>query len=157
MILWTQYEKLYQRVMFMNKKIINLAAIGLFVFAMTGCGNAASDQTETMEEKVRTEIPADSIIQLIEPDKTFDVSLMQALSDRKSRRESRTSKSRSKNCQASFGLPMASIVKTVDVQLPLLSTHRTLTSMSACPMVLTSTMPRRVGLTESPQKTFASQ
>lgn len=71
----------------MNKKIINLAAIGLFVFAMTGCGNAASDQTETMEEKVRTEIPADSIIQLIEPDKTFDVSLMQALSDRKSRRE----------------------------------------------------------------------
>ena len=40
-----------------------------------------------MEEKVRTEIPADSIIQLMEPDKTFDVSLMQALSDRKSQRE----------------------------------------------------------------------
>ena len=73
----------------MKKKIINLAAIGLCVFALTGCGNAASNQTETktMEEKVRTEIPADSIIQLMEPDKTLDVSLMQALSDRKSRRE----------------------------------------------------------------------
>jgi SagB-type dehydrogenase family enzyme len=71
----------------MNKKIINLAAIGLCAFAMTGCGNAASDQTETMEEKVRTEIPADSIIKLMEPDKTFDVALMQALSDRMSRRE----------------------------------------------------------------------
>lgn len=71
----------------MKNKIINLAAIGLCTFAMTGCGNAASNQTETMEEKVRTEIPADSIIQLMEPDKTFDVSLMQALSDRKSRRE----------------------------------------------------------------------
>ena len=69
------------------KKIINLAAIGLCAIAMTGCGNAASNQTETMEEKVRTEIPADSIIQLMEPDKTFDVSLMQALSDRMSRRE----------------------------------------------------------------------
>lgn len=69
------------------KKIINLAGIGLCALAMTGCGNAASNQTETMEEKVRTEIPADSIIQLMEPDKTFDVSLMQAFSDRMSRRE----------------------------------------------------------------------
>ena len=71
----------------MKKKIINMAAIGLFAFAMTGCGNSASNQPETMKEKVRTEIPADSIIQLMEPDKTFDVSLMQALSDRMSRRE----------------------------------------------------------------------
>ena len=71
----------------MKKKIINLATIGLCIFAMTGCANAASNQTETMEEKVRTEIPADSIIQLMEPDKTFDVSLMQAFSDRMSRRE----------------------------------------------------------------------
>ena len=50
------------------KNFINMAAIGLCAFAMTGCGNAASNQTETMEEKVRTEIPADSIIQLMEPD-----------------------------------------------------------------------------------------
>ncbi len=71
----------------MKKNIINMAAIGLCAFVMTGCGNAASNQTETMEEKVRTEIPAESVIQLMEPDKTFDVSLMQALSDRKSQRE----------------------------------------------------------------------
>ena len=71
----------------MNKKIINMAVIGLCAIAMTGCGNAASNPTETMEEKVRTEIPADSIIQLMKPDKTFEVSLMQALSDRMSRRE----------------------------------------------------------------------
>lgn len=69
------------------KKIINTAAIALCTFAMTGCVNAASNQSEAMKEKVRTEIPADSIIELMEPDKTFDVSLMQALSDRKSRRE----------------------------------------------------------------------
>ena len=69
------------------KKIINMAAIGLCAFALTGCGNATINQIETMEEKVRTEIPADSIIQLLEPNKTFDVSLMQALSDRKSQRE----------------------------------------------------------------------
>lgn len=71
----------------MKKNIINMAAIGLCALAMTGCGNAASNQTESMEEKVRTEIPADSIIQLLEPDKMLDVSLMQALSDRKSQRE----------------------------------------------------------------------
>ena len=55
--------------------------------AMTGCTNAANAQTETVEEKAKTEIPAESTIQLTEPDKTLDVSLMQALSDRKSRRE----------------------------------------------------------------------
>ena len=54
--------------------------------AMTGCGNAASEQTEAAE-KVKTEIPADSVIQLTEPDKTLDTSLMQALADRQSRRE----------------------------------------------------------------------
>ena len=47
------------------KKIINTAAIALCTFAMTGCVNAASNQSEAMKEKVRTEIPADSIIELM--------------------------------------------------------------------------------------------
>ena len=71
----------------MRKNIINMAAIGIFALALTACGNAASNQPEAKAEKSVTEIPADSIIKLLEPDKTLDVSLMQALSDRASQRE----------------------------------------------------------------------
>ena len=71
----------------MRKTIINMTATGLCAVAMAGCGNAANNQPEVSAEKVRTEISADSIIQLTEPDKTLDVSLMQALNDRKSERE----------------------------------------------------------------------
>ena len=71
----------------MRKNIINMAAIGIFTLALTACGNAASNQQEAKAEKAVTEIPADSIIKLLEPDKTLDVSLMQALSDRASQRE----------------------------------------------------------------------
>ena len=71
----------------MRKNIINMAAIGVFALALTACGNAASNQPEAKAEKAATEIPADSIIKLLEPDKTLDVSLMQALSDRASQRE----------------------------------------------------------------------
>ena len=71
----------------MRKDIINMAAIGIFTLALTACGNAASKQPEAKAEKSVTEIPADSIIKLLEPDKTLDVSLMQALSDRASQRE----------------------------------------------------------------------
>ena len=71
----------------MRKNIIFMAAIGVFALAVTACGNAASNQPEAKAEKAVTEIPADSIIKLLEPDKTLDVSLMQALSDRASQRE----------------------------------------------------------------------
>ena len=71
----------------MRKNIINMAAIGVFALALTACGNAASNQPEAKAEKAVTDIPADSIIKLLEPDKTLDVSLMQALSDRASQRE----------------------------------------------------------------------
>lgn len=71
----------------MRKTIINMTAGGLCAVAMTGCVNAANNQPEGSAGKVRTEISADSIIQLTEPDKTLDVSLMQALNDRKSERE----------------------------------------------------------------------
>lgn len=71
----------------MRKKIIIMAAIGIITLAQTACGNAASNQPEAKAEKAVTEIPADSIIKLLEPDKTLDVSLMQALSDRASQRE----------------------------------------------------------------------
>ncbi len=64
-----------------------MAAIGIITLAQTACGNAASNQPEAKAEKAVTEIPADSIIKLLEPDKTLDVSLMQALSDRASQRE----------------------------------------------------------------------
>ena len=64
-----------------------MVASGLCAMAMTNCGNAASNQPEATAEKTRTEISADSIITLTEPDKTLDVSLMQALSDRRSQRE----------------------------------------------------------------------
>ena len=71
----------------MRKNIIFMAAIGVFALAVTACGNAASNQPEARAEKAVTEIPADSIIKLLEPDKTLDVSLMQALSVRASQRE----------------------------------------------------------------------
>ena len=71
----------------MKKNIINMAAIGIVALALTACGNAASNQPEEKAEKSVTEIPADSIIKLLEPDKTLDTSLMQALSDRASQRE----------------------------------------------------------------------
>ena len=64
-----------------------MTAIGVLALALTACGNAAGNQHETMAEKTVTEIPADSVIKLQEPDKTLDVSLMQALSDRASQRE----------------------------------------------------------------------
>ena len=71
----------------MRKYIINTAAIGIFTLALTACGNAASNQPGAKAEKAVTEIPADSIIKLLEPDKTLDTSLMQSLSDRASQRE----------------------------------------------------------------------
>jgi nitroreductase len=71
----------------MRKNIINMAAIGFFTLALTACGNAASNQPEAKADKAVTEIPADSIIKLLEPDKTLDASLMQALTDRASQRE----------------------------------------------------------------------
>ena len=71
-----------------NKKcIITLAVSGIFAVAMMGCGNAASNQPKEKSEKSVTEVPADSIIKLLEADKTLDVSLMQALADRASQRE----------------------------------------------------------------------
>ena len=71
----------------MRKNIINMAAIGFFTLALTACGNAASNQPEAKADKAATEIPADSIIKLLEPDKTLDASLMQALTDHASQRE----------------------------------------------------------------------
>jgi nitroreductase len=71
----------------MRKNIINMAAIGFYTLALTACGNAASNQPEAKADKAATEIPADSIIKLLEPDKTLDASLMQALTDRASQRE----------------------------------------------------------------------
>jgi len=71
----------------MRKNIINMAAIVFFTLALTACGNAASNQPEAKADKAATEIPADSIIKLLEPDKTLDASLMQALTDRASQRE----------------------------------------------------------------------
>ncbi|MBE6248058.1 MAG: SagB/ThcOx family dehydrogenase [Prevotella sp.] len=64
-----------------------MAAIGFYTLALTACGNAASNQPEAKADKAATEIPADSIIKLLEPDKTLDASLMQALTDRASQRE----------------------------------------------------------------------
>jgi hypothetical protein len=63
----------------MKKNIIKMAAIGIVALALTACGNAAINQPEAKAEKAFTEVPADSIIKLLEPDKTLDVSLMQAL------------------------------------------------------------------------------
>ena len=60
----------------MKQTFFNLIACILFALAFPACGHAAS-----------TPIPADSVITLLKPDKSLDVSLMQALSDRKSQRE----------------------------------------------------------------------
>ena len=60
----------------MKQTFFNLIACSLFALAFPACGHAAS-----------TPIPADSVITLLKPDKSLDVSLMQALSDRKSQRE----------------------------------------------------------------------
>lgn len=70
-----------------KKSIITLAVSGIFAVAVMGCGNAASNQPEENSEKSVTEVPADSIIKLLEADKTLDVSLMKALADRASQRE----------------------------------------------------------------------
>lgn len=70
----------------MKRNMLNMIAAGLCAVAITGCGNAASTQPEAVEKTI-TEIPADDIIQLTEPDKTLDATLMQALSDRASQRE----------------------------------------------------------------------
>lgn len=71
----------------MRQTLFTLAMSGICAVALTGCGNAASNQPEAQDEKTVTEIPADSVINLLEPDKTLDVSLMQALDDRASQRE----------------------------------------------------------------------
>lgn len=71
----------------MRQTLFTLAMSGICAVALTGCGNAASNQPEAQAEKAVTEIPADSVINLLEPDKTLDVSLMQALKDRASQRE----------------------------------------------------------------------
>ena len=60
----------------MKQTFFNLIACILFALAIPACGHVAS-----------TPIPADSVITLLKPDKSLDVSLMQALSDRKSQRE----------------------------------------------------------------------
>lgn len=68
----------------MKKSFFNIA---LSTLAMTSCGNVFTHQTEVVTEKVQTEIVADTTIQLTKPDKTLNASLMQALTDRQSRRE----------------------------------------------------------------------
>lgn len=60
----------------MKQTFFNLIASSLLALAFPSCGHAAS-----------TPIPADSVITLLKPDKSLDVSLMQALSERKSQRE----------------------------------------------------------------------
>ena len=123
----------------MRKDIINMAAIGIFTLALTACGNAASNQPEAKAEKSVTEIPADSIIKLLEPDKTLDVSLMQALSDRASQREFADK-------LLCSGLLMASIARTANAQLLLPSIRRMSTSMSVWPAEPTSMMQNRASL-----------
>lgn len=71
----------------MKKKGLLFAATGLVALAATACKQHVSQQAADADEKAATEIPADSIIALLQPDKTLDVSLMQALSDRQSVRE----------------------------------------------------------------------
>ena len=64
-----------------------IMAIGLTTFTMTACKPNAGEQTETAAPKAATEITEDSVIVLTQPDTSLDVSLMQALADRKSDRE----------------------------------------------------------------------
>lgn len=71
----------------MRKNIIKMVAIGIITIASTACGNAACNHHEAKAEMAATEIPADSIIKLMKPNKSLDVSLMQALTDRASQRK----------------------------------------------------------------------
>ena len=71
----------------MRKNIIKMVAIGIITIASTTCGNAASNHHEAKAEMAATEIPADSIIKLMKPNKSLDVLLMQALTDRASQRD----------------------------------------------------------------------
>ncbi|MBO4906600.1 MAG: SagB/ThcOx family dehydrogenase [Bacteroidaceae bacterium] len=65
-------------------KTIQLAFATLLTFSAC-CTDKPS--AAVAAEQPRTELTADSIIKLTEPDKTLDVTLMQALSNRKSQRE----------------------------------------------------------------------
>lgn len=67
----------------MKKILFTLAAL----LSLAACHSNQPTEAEAKVEKTRTEIPADSIIQLTAPDMTLDVSMMQAFSDRKSQRE----------------------------------------------------------------------
>lgn len=71
----------------MRRNIITTLAVGLCTMTIAACGNATGSQPTVNDEKTATEIPADSIIQLTEPDKSLEVTLMQALTDRQSQRE----------------------------------------------------------------------
>ena len=54
---------------------------------MTACGNPAKSQAGVTNEPTATEIPSGSTIKLLEPDKSLDATLMQALSERQSVRD----------------------------------------------------------------------
>lgn len=69
----------------MKQTIFNILATSLCAMAFPICATAANNQPAS--EKTATEIPADSIINLKEPDKSLSTTLMQALSDRRSERE----------------------------------------------------------------------
>ena len=71
----------------MKQTFLKFIASGLCAMAMTACVNATNNQPEPAAEKSATEIPSDSVISLMKPDNSMDVSLMQALSDRRSQRE----------------------------------------------------------------------
>lgn len=68
----------------MKRMLLNVLVSVFCALTFPACAHAASNNAEVPAE---TEIPADETIQLKEPDKTLSVSLMQALSDRKSQRE----------------------------------------------------------------------
>jgi nitroreductase len=68
----------------MKQTVFNIMASVFCTLLFPVCANAASNNTDMPAETV---VPAGETIQLKEPDKTLNVSLMQALSDRKSQRE----------------------------------------------------------------------
>ena len=68
----------------MKRMLLNVLVSMFCTLTFPACAHAAGNNAEVPAE---TEIPADETIQLKEPDKTLSVSLMQALSDRKSQRE----------------------------------------------------------------------
>ena len=68
----------------MKQRFLTMMVSTLCAMFIPTCACAASNNTDMPAE---TEIPADETIQLTEPDKTLNVPLMQALSDRKSQRE----------------------------------------------------------------------